>query len=472
MNRAPLTSLVVLLLGMGPLVSVAIAQSTVPSTEPGQFPPPLEITGDQDHQHMMDLLQISSLRPGVSNSGPTAADRPNYDEAKANNYHNLPDPLVLKDGQKVTTAQLWWKKRRPEIVEDFDREIYGRLPRDLPTVKWEVTQTLRDTCDGVAIVTRQLAGHVENSSYPPISVDILVSLTTPANAAAPVPVIMQFQGGRRANATTRPVTTPQATGPAVKPQATAPSWEHQVLSRGWGCAEFSATSVQADNAAGLTRGIIGLMNKGQQRTPEDWGALRAWAWGASQVLNYLETNPEVDAKRVGIEGHSRFGKAALVAMAYDPRFAICYVSSSGEGGSKLHRRNFGEKVENVAATGEYYWMAGNFMKYAGPLTPDDMPVDSHELIAMCAPRPVFLGSGLTAGDGWADARGTFLAGVGASPVYALLGKKGLEVKEMPEIGTSLVDGDIGFRQHPGGHTDMPNWPTFLSFAERYLVPQQ
>ncbi len=176
----------------------------------------------------------------------------------------------------------------------------------------------------------------------------------------------------------------------------------------------------------------------------------------------------VDAKQVGLEGHSRYGKATLVAMAYEPRLAVAYVSSSGEGGAKLHRRNWGEIVENVAGAGEYHWMAGNFLKYAGPLTWNDLPVDSHELIALCAPRPVFIGSGATEGDGWVDARGMFMAAAAAGPVYRLLGKKDLGTNEFPPIETSLIDGDVAFRQHSGGHTPGPNWPTFLTFASRYI----
>jgi hypothetical protein len=155
-------------------------------------------------------------------------------------------------------------------------------------------------------------------------------------------------------------------------------------------------------------------------------------------------------------------------MAYDPRFAIGYISSSGTGGAKLYRHIFGEQLENLAGAGEYHWMDGNFLKYAGPLTPGDLPVDSHELIALVAPRPVFIGAGTTAGDGWADARGMFLAEVGAGPVYRLLGKKDLGAAEFPPIETALTGGELGFRQHTFGHTPAPNWPTFLDFAGRYL----
>jgi len=209
------------------------------------------------------------------------------------------------------------------------------------------------------------------------------------------------------------------------------------------------------------------MNKGKFRKTDDWGALRAWAWGASRALDYFETDKAVNAHQVGIEGHSRFGKATLVTMAYDNRFAIAFVSSSGEGGAKLHRRNAGELVENVASSSEYHWMAGNFIKYAGPFTPNDLPVDSHELIALCAPRPVFISSGET-GDAWVDALGMFMAAVGAGPVYKLLGKNDLGTTIFPKVETPLMEGDLTFRQHSGGHTPGPNWPTFIRFASRYF----
>jgi hypothetical protein len=241
-----------------------------------------------------------------------------------------------------------------------------------------------------------------------------------------------------------------------------------VLAKGWGYAVLSPTSVQADKGDGLTEGIIGLVNKGQPRKLDDWGALRAWAWGASRAMDYFETDKSVDARQIGIEGHSRYGKAALVTMAYDPRYAIAYVSSSGAGGAALWRRNFGEQIGNVAGTGEYHWMAGNFLKYAGPLTPNDLPIDSHELIALAAPRPVFIGAGATQGDGWVDGRGMFMATAAAGPVYLLLGKKDLGTAEFPPIETPLINGDLAYRQHSGGHTPAPNWPTFLTFASRYI----
>jgi hypothetical protein len=441
-----------------------IACSLILAQQPGAQPTAEQLAQraatQQDHQRMMALLGITSLRPGADGRNPDAPNAANYDEAKANPYPQLPDPLILRSGRKVLSAKAWWKDRRPEIVEDFDREIYGRVPAKTPRVKWEVTSTADDKNGDVEVITRKLVGHVDNSSYPQVTVDIQLTLTTPVNARGPVPVIMEF--GFVFPPGFRPPTPPAGT-----PVPTGPTWQQQVLARGWGYASLLPVSIQADNGAGLNSGIIGLCNKGQPRKVDDWGSLRAWAWGASRALDYFENDKAVNAKQVGLEGHSRYGKAVLVAMAYDQRFATAFVSSSGEGGAKLHRRNFGELVENVAGSGEYHWMAGNFIKYAGPLTWKDLPVDSHELIALCAPRPVFISAG-DKGDGWVDAKGMFLAAVGAGPVYRLLRKKDLGTEEFPALETTLIDGEVAFRQHSGGHTPGPNWPTFLTFAGRYL----
>ncbi len=399
----------------------------------------------------MDLLHISSLRPGADGKYPSAPNAANYDEAKANPDPTLPHPLILNDGSRVTTAAQWWTKRRPQIIEAFDREIYGRVPPNTPKVNWEITAIVDETIGDVPVKTRHLLGHVDNASYPDINVNIELTVTTPAHNTRPTPVILELAWPK-----------------SMTPPTVGPTWQQQVLALGWGFAALTPTSIQADNGAGLTQGIIGLMNKGRPRKLDDWGALRAWAWGASRALDYFATDQAIDAKKVGVAGHSRYGKAALLAMAYDSRFAIAYISSSGAGGAQLSRRHWGEQLENVAATGEYHWMAGNFLKYAGPLQPRDLPVDAHELIALCAPRPVFIGGGATQGDGWADAKGMFMAAAAAGPVYELLGNRGLGTTVFPPIETPLISGDIAFRQHSGGHTSAPNWPTFLTFAQRYL----
>ena len=422
----------------------------------------MQAASEKDHERMMAELHITSIRRGADGTAKSVYAA-NYDESKANPHPELPDPLKLENGKKVTTPRAWWNKRRPEIVEDFDREVYGRVPAVTPKVTWEVTNTEQTRNGDVPVVTKTLLGHVDNSGDPQIKVNIKLTLTTPAQAKGPVPVMMEFSFDPTFMAELRKRNP--AFAPPVEP---GPTWEQQVLAKGWGYAILVPTSVQPDNGAGLMEGIIGLCNHGQPRKPDDWGALRAWAWGASRALDYFETDKSVDAKQVGIEGHSRYGKAALVTLAYDPRFAIGYISSSGAGGAALYRRDFGEKLENVAGSGEYHWMAGNFIKYAGPLHNYDLPVDSHELIALCAPRPVFIGGGATDGDGWVDARGMFMAAAAAGPVYRLLGKRDLGTTEFPPIETPLITGAIGFRQHTKGHTPAPNWPTFIEFASRFI----
>jgi len=465
------------------LATVAHPQMAIGQRDSTNWLAPIKWTAEQDHQNMMDQLGIKSLRRGADGSHPNSPYYQNTDEAKANPDPHLPDVLVLRSGRQVTTPEEWWSERRPEIVENFEREVYGRIPANVPPVTWRVTSVVLTNNGLIPVRIKHLVGQVDNSAYPMINVGIQLILTTPANARVPVPVMMDF-GFTNLAAFGRHqlvATNGQPRG-GLAVVFGGVNWQQLVLSNGWGCAVLDPTSYQADNGAGLTRGIIGLGNHGQPRKPEDWGALRAWAWGASRALDYFETDRDVDARQVGIEGLSRFGKAALVTMAFDQRFAIALIGSSGEGGAKLSRRNWGELVENLTGTGEYHWMAGNFLKYGGPLTARDLPVDAHELIALCAPRPTFIsygaGSGPKGVEGpWLDQHGSFMAAVAAGPVYRLLGRKDLGTPgnyltdQMPPIGTALVDGELAWRQHNGGHTDGPNWPTFLKWAGRCLQVQ-
>jgi hypothetical protein len=283
-----------------------------------------------------------------------------------------------------------------------------------------------------------------------------------------------------------PAYTPLVRAPAPNPFAPPPAGDpptpQQLIADGWGYALIDPASIQADNGAGLTRGIIGLVNKGQPRKPDDWGALRAWAWGAARGLDYLETDPAVDAKHVGIEGVSRYGKAALVTLAFEPRFWTGLIGSSGKGGATLHRRNFGEAVESLTGTGEYHWMAGNYLKYGAAdvrgrsMDASALPVDSHELIALCAPRPVFISYGIPEkGDAkWLDHQGSYMAAVAAGAVYKLLGARDLGVsndyrtERMPGVNVGPIGGELAWRQHDGGHTDAPNVKYFLQWADRLL----
>jgi lysophospholipase L1-like esterase len=429
-------------------------------------PAPVNWTAADDHRNMLEQLGIQALRPGPSGNE-NAPNHANYDESKANPHPDPPDVLMLRNGKKVTTAKMWWDERRPEIVEDFEREVVGRIPKNVPKVTWTVTETVKAMSELRGVIIERLNGHVDNALYPAINVDIQMTLSLPADATGPVPLMIMF--GRDG-----PIAGFSANGDPVPAE--------QLIADGWGYVYLNPASIQADNGAGLTKGIIGLTNQGQPRKPDDWGALRAWAWGASRALDYLESDAAVDAKHVGVEGVSRWGKAALVSMAFDTRFALVLVGSSGEGGAKLHRRNFGEAVENLTGSGEYHWMAGNFLKYGaaeatfGSKTAADLPVDSHELIALCAPRPTFISYGVPdKGDAkWLDQQGSYMATVAAGPVFRLLGVKDLGVSDdyrtakLPPVNAGLLDGTLAWRQHDGGHTDGPNWKYFIVWADRFV----
>jgi lysophospholipase L1-like esterase len=427
---------------------------------------------------MQRQLGITALRPGPS--GRADAPNPaNYDESLANPYPQWPDLLMLGSGRRIATAAEWWNARRPEIVAAFEREVVGRVPAIVPEVHWSVVDTADATLAGQRVAGRKLVGRVDNAAYPAIEVGIDFTLVLPADAAGPVPVMILF-GGRTLGQALG--TEPLRSFGGPPPSGGEPPATEQLIAAGWGFAFLDPTSVQADNGAGLTRGIIGLANKGQARKPDDWGALRAWAWGAQRALDYLATEPAVDAARVGIEGVSRYGKAALVAMAFDQRFAVVLIGSSGEGGVSPYRRNFGEMVENLTGQGEYHWMAGNFLKYGtaesgfGSMTAGDLPIDSHSLLALCAPRPTFVSYGVPErGDAlWLDQLGSYRAAVAAGEVFRLLGARDLgtgenyRTAELPPVNFGLLDGALAWRQHDGGHTDAPNWRHFIPWAESEL----
>jgi lysophospholipase L1-like esterase len=444
--------LVVVLFAAGPAFGQGVSAGKGP--QPGYIP-----SGYQDYQNMLDQLGIKKMRKGRD-----ARVKDGSDEATANPYKaTMPDLMRFKDRTKVKSADQW-PRRRAEIVEEFEREVYGRIPTNVPEVKWEVTSTIEGEGGGVTTVTKTLLGHVDNSAFPEIKVAIQASFAVPKAAAGPVPIILQFGGGR---------------GPAAR--GASNSWTQQALDRGWGYGTINPGSIQPDNNR-LREGIIGLANRGQPRRPEDWGALRAWAWGVSRLIDYFQANPNsgVDPAKVCITGVSRYGKAALVATAFDVRIAAGFVASSGAGGAKLFRRDFGELLENLAGGGGYHWMAGNFLKYAaeearfGKKTAADLPVDQHELIALCAPRLCFISYGIVPGDpNWVDAHGSFMAAVLAGPAYRLLGKRDLGTSgdyltdKMPPVNT-LIGGELAWRQHDDGHTNVPNFPAFFEWTGCYI----
>ncbi len=376
----------------------------------------------------------------------------NYDDAKADNFV-LTDPFKLKNGAIVKDAKMWWQQRRPELLKEFENEIYGKIPANTPKVIFEVAGVDNTALNGKAI-KKTIIGHIDNSKYPAAKPSIDITIYVPANAKGPVPLMIVLGGLQLPGAPANPAFA-AGNGPTVI---------EQVLALGWAIGSVNPANIQADNAAGLKEGIIGLVNEGQARKLDDWGAIRAWCWGLSQAIDYFETDKDINAKQLGIEGHSRYGKAAIVAGAMDQRWAIVYSSCAGDLGTSLEKRDFGGTIDNAAGPTEFHWMAGNFLKYGGHW--QDLPVDAHELMALVAPRPLFVTGGTH--DLWSDPKGEFEACVAASPVYTLLNKKGIGTNVMPAPDVSLIDGDLAFRDHEGGHSDQPDWPVFLKFSQKYF----
>jgi hypothetical protein len=371
----------------------------------------------------------------------------NYLEEKVRPY-TLPDPLVTADGRRVTTAEAWFKERRPEILKFYRTEIYGRVPDNAPRVTWEVAETDNAARNGAAVLRRVVGRMGDKPDGPKMTLTIL----TPAKADKPVPVLLSITFGFGGKG-------PPKAGGAFDPVA-------EVLGRGWAYASVTYTDVQPDRADRWSEGVIGLTLKPGQTKPaaDEWGTISAWAWGVSRCIDYIETDKSLDAKRVAITGASRLGKTVLWAGAQDERVAAVFSVVPGEMGASLIRRDWGETLDDMAQN--FPWQfAGNLQKWVGKW--DELPVDQHMLIALCAPRPVYVNGGLT--DQWSDPKGEFLALVGAGPVYRLLGAKDLGVTEMPPLDQPVTTGSLAFHYHSSGHTAVPaDWKAFLDFAERHF----
>jgi len=407
-----------------------------------------------DYADMLAKVGVDQPREGRQPNSQDESKHPNYDELIANPYPFYPDALTTESGKKVTSAKMWYKTRRPEIVKLFEDNVYGRIPDNVPGVKWEVTSEEKKDFAGTPVVVRMLKGVVDNSSYPAITVEISANVVYPEGKQN-LPVIIEFGFGA---------------GDPTRVRAGSTSWQQMVIERGWAAASINPSSIQADAGSGLTNGIIGLCNKGEFRQPTDWGSLRAWGWGLSRLIDYFETDKTFDATKCAIEGVSRYGKASLVAMAFEERIAAGFIASSGKAGAAGWRRDCGESIGNIVSNEEYHWVCGNLIKYgADPLTENDLPVDQHELIALCAPRACFISTGSWSGDKWQDVVGSFISASKASPVYELLGYKGVGTDLFPGMDNGLMDGRLTYRQHHGGHEAGPNWPFFLDFFEREVV---
>jgi hypothetical protein len=372
----------------------------------------------------------------------------NYTEEKVRPY-TLPDPLLTAAGRRVTTAGMWFKDRRPEVLKFYRTDIYGRVPDNAPKVAWEVAETDSAARNGAAVLRRVVGRVGDKPDGPKMTLTVL----TPAKADRPVPVLLSITFGF---------------GGKGPPKAGAFDPVAEVLGRGWAYASVGYTDIQPDRADRWSEGVIGLTLKAGQTRPaaDEWGTISAWAWGVSRCIDYFETDKSIDARRVAITGASRLGKTVLWAGAQDERVAAVFSVVPGEMGASLIRRDWGETLDDMAQN--FPWQfAGNLQKWVGKW--DELPVDQHLLIALCAPRPVYVNGGLR--DQWSDPKGEFLALVGAGPVYRLLGAKDLGVTEVPDLDKPVTTGSLAFHYHSGGHAAVPaDWKAFLDFAERHFRP--
>lgn len=397
----------------------------------------------------------------------------NYDESKVGSY-TLPDPLLLQNGSRVRDAKTWTQQRRPELIRLFEENVYGRTPCRPADMHWEVFDIDRHALGGKA-VRKQVTIYFSKGKNGPKE-DVLIYL--PANARKPVPVILSlnFSGNQAI-----------ITDPGVKlgtiwdvksrtKHLAVPSYRGRdkefagavegALARGLGFASIYYGDIEPDFQGGFRYGVRSLYLKPGQTAPagDEWGAIAAWGWGLSRALDYMETDRAINAKRVAIMGHSRLGKTVLWAAARDTRFAMVLSNASGEGGASLSRRRFGETIKDLNRNFPY-WLCGNYAKYGDHA--DRLPVDAHELIALIAPRYVYLGTGDQ--DLWSDPKGQFLAAVAAEPVFHLFGKQGLGTNRMPETNKAIVH-DIGFHCRSGKHTVLAfDWQQYLNFAAMHLT---
>lgn len=399
----------------------------------------------------------------------------NYDESKVPKFV-LPDPLLFPDGRRVTDSKEWFGKRRPELLRLYETWVYGRCPAPRVRLRAQLLETDRNALGGRAVRKQVVIPFSGDPAGP--RMHLLVYL--PAQAPRPVPMFLglNFRGNHavhpdpnirlaevwlqdpQTKAWSRQRATEDTRG------ATVSRWPvERILERGYGVATAYYGDIEPDFDGGMRYGVRPLFfRRGQTEPAEDeWGAIGAWAWGLSRALDYLETDREVDARRVALIGHSRLGKTALWAAAQDTRFAMAISNNSGEGGAAITRRRFGEQIHHLNARFPH-WFCRNFRKFDH--REDDLPVDAHMLIALIAPRPVYVASAEE--DRWADPRGEFLALANAAPVYRLLGRPVPDLSEMPPVNRPVMD-TLGYHIRKGKHDITAwDWEQYLNFADRHL----
>jgi hypothetical protein len=423
-------------------VGLAVDAQQPPATTPNPAEPKINLGADPNGNPLRLAVKTGHIS--------------NYDEAKVRPY-TLPDPLRLLNGSHVRDATQWRTARRPEILRLYETEIYGRVPEKTPAVTWLVTETDASAREGTAVMKR-VTGKIGDA---PAAPEIRLTVYTPANATRAVPIILLVNFGGGPPAPPNAARGRGGAGPPSDPPVAA-----EIINRGWGYATVGYLDIQPDRRDSSKEGVIGAaLAAGQtQPAPDEWGTISAWAWGVSRIIDYFERDSSINAKQVALFGHSRLGKTALWASAKDERIAAVFSSCSGEMGAALARRDWGETVDDMAQN--FPWQfAGNFQKWVGRW--NEMPVDAHMLVALSAPRPVFVTGGTT--DQWADPVGMFQAHVAAGPVYRLLGEKDLGVTSLPPLDTPITAGDLGWHYHTGGHSATPaDWKAFLEFVAKYF----
>jgi len=394
----------------------------------------------------------------------------NYDEEKVGSY-TLPDVLTLKNGKKVTTVKEWNEQRRPELLKLFEEHQFGKMPPRPADMTFNVFDKGTPAFNGKAIRKQVTVFFTKDTSKH--KMDLLVYL--PANATKPAPLLLVINFNANANAVDDPgvkqgyVWTREGKRiPASEARSFGKLDVNQFISKGIGIATVYYGDIEPDFKDGIKYGIRGhYLKPGATYTaPDEWGAISAWSWGLSRAMDYLETDKQIDAKRIALQGASRLGKTVLWTGVRDQRFKLVIASVSGEGGAALSRRNYGETIAHMTDTSRYYYQfAPNRHNYSSDF--NSAPVDAHMLIALMAPRPLLLQTGNT--DHWSDPKGEFLAAVAAEPVYKLFGKKGLGTDRMPEPGDKTMLNTLGYYMHDGGHGIIPSdWPVFVEYLEKHL----